>query len=431
MLIDTQGNLLYSVTRESDLGENLFLGQLNKTRFAKTVRQVLQDGESRFSDLLFYPPLYNPPVGFLVGAMRDHSENITGVIAIRISMQRIFDAMKLENQMHLYLVGEDQLLRSPVNDEREILNRKLDLSILHEGHIDDHGHHAYNGIKGSRAIGFTSLIELPGVNWMLVSEMDHDTALETIHWLQHLMIVLVVITALISIVLAVFKARSITRPIESLLDTTIKVGQGQLQKRASVSGNNEITSLAETFNHMLDQRQQYEDELSLREQQLSEVLHDLKQQKFALDQHAIVAITDVKGNITYANKMFCEISGYAENELLGQNHRILNSGHHSEAFWRDMYKTVAAGGVWHAEVCNRAKQGNLYWVSTTIVPFMGEDGKPESYVAIRTDISDRVNADTILEESRSKLEMVIDATAVGVWNWQVVKDVVMLDQRWA
>ncbi|MGO4817929.1 PAS domain S-box protein [Flavobacterium sp. W22_SRS_FP1] len=151
-------------------------------------------------------------------------------------------------------------------------------------------------------------------------------------------------------------------------------------------------------------------------------LKETKDYKYALDESAMVAITDNKGSITYVNDNFCAISQYSRAELMGQDHRIVNSGYHRKEFMEEMWETISSGKIWKGEVKNRKKDGALYWVDTTIVPFLSDEGKPYQYVAIRSDITERKK----VEEEFSIL-----ANNMSQQAWMSDKDgVFWYNQRW-
>ena len=157
------------------------------------------------------------------------------------------------------------------------------------------------------------------------------------------------------------------------------------------------------------------------DERLRDTVKELSKLKFALDEAAIVAITDCRGIIRYVNDTFCEISKYNREELLGKDHRIINSGYHPKEFFKGIWSTIKAGKVWKGEIRNKAKDGTYYWVDTTIVPFADEQGRPYQYLSIRFDISDRKAAEEALRQSEAKSRQQAEKLEIALQNLKLTQ----------
>ena len=158
---------------------------------------------------------------------------------------------------------------------------------------------------------------------------------------------------------------------------------------------------------------------ALNQRQQTQARLRLEQLRQAIDEHAIVSIADAKGDIVHVNDKFCAISGYTREELFGQNHRMVKSGLHDAAFYADLWNTIVSGRIWHGEVCNRQKDGDIYWVEATIFPILGRKGVPTQYISIRTDITDVKASQAAIRIAEERLRRGQKFANIGTWEWRI------------
>ena len=202
-----------------------------------------------------------------------------------------------------------------------------------------------------------------------------------------------------------------TRVIDSLRQTARDL-MATIDAPQAIDGDDSLESLSILMRDLVRQHEESQSDLHA-------ALTDLAYQKFALDQHAIVSITNLAGEITYANDNLCAISGYSREELMGQSHRIINSGVQPRAFFTNLWDTIVNGQVWHGEICNRAKDGRIYWVDATVVPLRDEMGKPTMYIAIRTDLTERKRMESEIQSAEARLRRITNTVPGVVFQWHV------------
>lgn len=197
---------------------------------------------------------------------------------------------------------------------------------------------------------------------------------------------------------------------------------GELIVDSDIREGSEPSKVIEAYNKVVASLEQKQAQLAKAFAELDEAKkvvgdrnHQILSLKHALDKHTLYSITDRKGKIIEVNEGFCRISKYSAEELLGKDHRVLNSGYHPKSFWANMWRTIARGETWRGEVCNRAKDGSLYWVDATNVPFLNSAGEVEKYVSLRFDITKRKEMEAAFQENHQELQWLLrSATRIAI-----------------
>ncbi|MFC2130346.1 response regulator, partial [Bacteroidota bacterium] len=244
-----------------------------------------------------------------------------------------------------------------------------------------------------------------------------------------------------------YSQKTISSPLLYLVAVLKKVSYAQdYSARLKITRKDEIGILYDNFNEMLHkiETRNYEKERAERalrksHEQLEDKVRErtveleLLNQKLiiynkALDASAIVSVTDIHGDIKEINQNFLDISGYSYMEVFGKNHRIFNSGYHSDEFWQKFWNDIKQGKIWRGEIRNKKKNGSFFWGETVVVPYLDEDGNPLKYMSIRFDISDKKKAEEELHEARKSLNMALESAKMGSWNYLVSEDRLEFDE---
>ena len=333
---------------------------------------------------------------------------LLGVMIILVFIEAYWKPVKLESgreafgqHIHeLLVLGESEIVRNLLERDlaslyagMEYLDRAYQNRWYHIQLFDDKGKRLYPLFDRDDPDSISEL-ELISINYPLNVEgtqlgkitLDADWGSESqnvireIDGIRDMLIFLILLALLVTLI---SQYQLVSRPLKRLGKAADGISRGDFDIELPVYSNDEIGELTRTFNKMLV---------------------ELEFQKYALDEHAIVSATDNQGLITYANDRFLKISKYSSEELVGKTHRLVKSEKHSKEFYKQLWQTISSGHVWKGEICNRSKDGEIYWVHSTIVPFINHRGKCERYLSIRTDITQQKKVEEDLKLAKEAAE---------------------------
>ena len=241
---------------------------------------------------------------------------------------------------------------------------------------------------------------------------------------------LLALIVLASALIAWLQARLVQRPVMRLAKAAERLAQGDFGAELPPTSRDEVGRLIRAFDAMRESRHKAESEMQIAKEGAERAVSDLSGYLKAIDQHAIVSVAEPSGRIIQVNDRFCEVSGYGRGELLGQDHRIVNSGTHPKAFFTALWNTVTSGEIWRGEICNRAKDGSLYWVDSTIVPLKDADGQVARYISVRIDITERKQTLQRMRDSERFAHAVIDALPASVCVLDETGKILAVNRSW-
>jgi PAS domain S-box-containing protein len=245
--------------------------------------------------------------------------------------------------------------------------------------------------KNKPLIEINRFTKVDNLEWLIILAIPESDFPEFIAQNNRVIISLLILALIMAISSGLITSKLIVQPVIKLQTASEKISQGDFNQKVPLQGIKELDALANSFNHMTDMLDHFFYDLNKSFQEVSNL-------KYAIEQSTIVTVTNPQGKIIYCNKKLTEISGYSRDELIGKKTNLLQSGCHSKSFYEEMWKQITGKHVWRGEIKNKAKDGSFYWVDTTIVPLIDEEGKIIQYLAIQSEITERKKLEKNLEK---------------------------------
>ena len=413
-LIDANGNIVYSILQDKDLATNLFTGEFSASAFARVTRQTLMTGNTLFSDFEFYPTKRraNYPIsGFLTAALLTNEGERIGVLAIKISLERILNLSgNLLSQsliMNQYLVDEDGVLRTPLQKGlwQSVFTEEVDLIALIDGYDTETDLYRYTNQLGQSVIATVHDVNVKNVRWKLISEVSTQQVFASASGIGIITSAVVLITSAIVAIFVLYQSRKITSPLEQLTLSAAKVASGEENVQVSVSTGDEIEQLADSFNHMLAQKQQHERSITDKSKQLALVVESAQ---------VGVWDWDVLSGRVAVNNIWAETLGFSQLELTNYTFddwlETLHPADRLTVYRAFVRHSRGKINRYQSEFRCRHKNGSWIWLyATGLVVERDNDNKPLRVIGTHMDITHRKQAENDLIDAKEQAEQAAKA----------------------
>ncbi|MBB1074445.1 PAS domain S-box protein [Rhodoferax sp. 4810] len=381
---------------------------------------ALKEGRATIAKPTISPETHTPVVPFSV-PIRDPAGQVIGAMVGLIDLGRpnfltpLLSSRYGETGSYMLLAHPNRLLVVGTGQMQM-------LSDLPAAGVNPALDYFAQGSKGSAVLQDTqgqevlaSAVLLPMTGWSLLASLPTAEAFGPVSNLVKNILLATLLTSLLAAGLTWWLLRRQLQPMHSAFQALLtQASSTDKPQPLPKVRNDEVGQLINGFNYLLETLAQRETALLASESNARQALRQalavtqkLARYQEAMDKHLLIAISDADGQISHANSRFCEASGYALDELIQRDFRLLNSGSHSKDFFSGLYQSINAGKTWQGEVCNRAKDGHLFWLAMTVVPFLDEAGQPVEFITLNTDITERMAGEAELQNYREHLEELV------------------------